>query len=394
MRDQIAPTIELPEPAPSTGQRDVVFTFSYMTWPTVTRRGWFGAEDRLLRTLLDHPRVGRLLICSHLRSLPVKVARDLLSKPVAPPPPHAKLVEPVRLRRSDPVGARALTRTYAAYDRALRRAVERHGLVDPVVVTAHPLAAGFADFAWASAVTYYAIDDWTAYPPCRRWWDDYRRSFELVRVRGRRVCAISEVVLDRIAPTGPSLVMPNGLEPDEWLDPQPAAWAAGGRRPLLVYVGTLDSRLDIDALRGLAERLPEARIVLAGPEVEPDHLAPLRALANVELRPRMPRAEVAGLLRAADVGLVPHVDSALTRGMSPLKLYEYLAAGLPVAATDLPPMRGVDPRVTLMPAGGDFAAAVQAALRQGRAPEDERLAFVAANTWRSRHERLIELALA
>src|SRR4029079_12462458 len=122
--------------------------------------------------------------------------------------------------------------------------------------------------------------------------------------------------------------------------------------------------------------------------------APLQRLDNVELHPPMPREDVAGLLWAADVGLVPHVHSRLTAGMSPLKLYESLAAGLPVAGSDLPPMRGVDPRVTLVPEGGDLAAAVRAALAQGRAGERERLEFVAANSWRGRHERLVELALA
>jgi glycosyltransferase involved in cell wall biosynthesis len=163
---------------------------------------------------------------------------------------------------------------------------------------------------------------------------------------------------------------------------------------LLVYVGTLDSRLDVAAIAQVAGALPDAHVVLAGPQAERGHLAPLEGLANVEIRPPMGRADVAGLLHAADVGLVPHVTSRLTAGMSPLKLYEYLAAGLPVAATDLPPMRGVDPGVTLVPEGGDFAAAVVASLQRGRASEADRLAFVAENAWRRRHERLIDVALA
>jgi glycosyltransferase involved in cell wall biosynthesis len=372
----------------------VIFTFSYMTWATVTRRGFFGAEDRLLRTLLEHPRVGRVLISSHMRSLPLKLARDAVTPAVPPPPPGSSLHEPVRLRRIDPRGDRALRRTYAAYSRSLRRAARRAGLVEPVVITAHPLIAGYADFSWAGPVTYYAIDDWTAHPGYRRWWPDYANAHALVRARGHRVCTISDVVLERLAPTGPAAVMPNGLEPAEWRSPAPPAWLQRDGRPLLAYVGTLDTRLDIEALTRLAGDLPDARIVLAGPAGDRGHLAPLRRFANVELRPPMPREDVAGLLSAADVGLVPHVHSRLTAGMSPLKLYEYLAAGLPVAASDLPPMRCIDDRVALVPDGGDYTAAVRAALAAGRAGEEERLAFVAANSWRGRHERIVELALA
>ena len=105
-------------------------------------------------------------------------------------------------------------------------------------------------------------------------------------------------------------------------------------------------------------------------------------------------AAVTGLIRLADVGLIPHVHSPLTEAMSPLKLYEYLAGGLPVVAADLPPVRGVDPRVALVADGAGYPDAVRAALELGRAGEDERLTFVHTNSWSARHDRLLDLALA
>lgn len=99
------------------------------------------------------------------------------------------------------------------------------------------------------------------------------------------------------------------------------------------------------------------------------------------------------MIAAADAGLVPHVRNPLTEAMSPLKLYEYLAAGLPVAAADLPPIRGVDDRVVLGPVGGNLVPAVARALELGRAPELERLAFVREHSWAGRFDALLELAL-
>lgn len=386
-----------PSVAPGATVGDVVFTFSWMTWDAAAARGWFMPDDRLAHTLLASERVRRLVVCNRIRSLPIKVMRDLLPRRTTVPFPagdRTLLVEPTRLRRTEPTDAAGLLRTGAAYDRALRRAAERLGLEAPAVITANPEVAGFAELAWARSVTYYAVDDWSAHPAHRRWWPAYREAYALIRARGRRVVAVSSVVRDAIAPCGPSAVVPNGLEPAEWQAPVAPAWVAGRRRPLLVYTGTLDSRLDVDAVLQVADRLPDASIVLAGPLTEPRHIEPLRRVANVELRAPMPRAEVAGLVHAADVGLIPHVHSPLSAGMSPLKLYEYLAAGLPVASVDLPPVRGVDPRVVLAPAGGDFADAVVTALERGRAAESERLAFVRANSWRARHDHVLDLALA
>ena len=377
---------------------DVVFVFSYVTWQAAARREWFASEDRLACTLLATDRVQRVLVCDVMRSLPVKLIRDRMNDDEAefPASERAQLLQPVRLRRSNPTSLGGVERTCRAYDRALARAVQRMGLKDPVAIVANPLVAGFSELAWARAVTFYAIDDWSAYPPHERWWPAYRESFRRVAERGRRVAAVSAEVLERVAPSAPGCVVPNGLEPAEWLgQTRPPAWVEGSARPLLVYAGTLDSRLDVKAIAGIAGALPKATVTLIGPLVEPDWFALLRDIRNVEIRPPVGRADLAGLVRSADLGLIPHLSSDLTRAMSPLKLYEYLAAGLPVLASDLAPMRGVaSARVRLVAEGGDFAAALPCALALGRAPEAERLAFLEENSWRARHEQLLDLALA
>jgi glycosyltransferase involved in cell wall biosynthesis len=389
---------------PSRG--DVVFCFSYLSWEAVARRGWFGTEDRLARGLLENERAQRLLVCDQMRSLPVVVARDLLGRlrsagqsganGTFPASPTAQLLRPVGLRREYPTSISGVERTAGALDRAADRAARRMGLVEPAVIVAHPLLAGFAKFEWAARVTFFATDDWLAYAPQRRWWPAYEESFRRVRDRGRSVAAVSGPALERIAPSGPSAVIPNGIDPDEWLErPAPAPGpGAQTEHPLLVYAGTLDSRLDVAGLSELARRMPGARLVLVGPLLDAPHVQELRAVSNVEIRPPLGRAELVALLRGADVGLVPHVDNALTRAMSPLKLYEYLAAGLPVVASDLPPMRGVDGGVTIVASGEGYAPAVDAALARGRSSEQAREDFIARNSWRMRHERLLDLALA
>ena len=377
--------------------RDVVFTFSYMTWQAAARRGWFMPEDRLARTLVSHRRVRRVLVCDLMRSLPVKLVRDLAERErvAFPDSERARLLQPVRLRRHDPTSIAGVQRAAAAYGRALAHEVQRMGLHDPVVITAHPMLAGFLECPWAQSVTYYATDDWAAYPPHRHWWPAYRESFARLARDGRRVAAVSSPVLERLAPSGPSAVIPNGLEPTEWIgDPAPPGWLGGLRRPLLLYAGSLDSRLDVEGLLAIARAFPHATVLLVGPLCDSQHLLPLRDQANVEIRPALSREAITGLIRVADVGLIPHLRSPLTEAMSPLKLYEYLAGGLPVVATDLQPMRGIDPRVTLVEGAGGYPDAVRAALELGRAEEDVRLTFVQTNSWSARHDRLLDLAFA
>jgi glycosyltransferase involved in cell wall biosynthesis len=258
----------------------------------------------------------------------------------------------------------------------------------------NPLIAGFAPLEWAQQVTFYATDDWAAHPAYRAWWPAYECAYERIRESGRAVCAVSPAIIDRIRPTGPHAIVPNGIEPSEWQGPGPAPdWYEALPRPRILYVGTLEERIDVGALRRVAEALPSASLVLVGYLADPARFSALSGLPNVHVRPPVGRADVRALVMGADVCVLPHHRNRLTEAMSPLKVYEYLAGGRPVVATDLPPVRGLDERIVLVPPGDDFAAAVQHGLSLGPAAEHERRAFLDDHAWARRHESVLEITL-
>jgi teichuronic acid biosynthesis glycosyltransferase TuaH len=381
---------------PDGGLVDVVFVFTSATWTDAQERSNSFTGDRLCQTLLAHPRVRRLLVANPFRSAPVRVARRLAGQREAAFPADARcsLYQPLRIRRHDPPGLRALERSYRDYGNRLRRAASRAGLVRPSVISMHPLVAGFAEFHWAERVTWYAEDDWAAVDQYRRWWSGIEEAYGRIRERGFPVCAVSQAIIDRLSPTGPSCVVPNGIDPKEWLDPAPGpAWFEALPRPRILYFGSLDRRLDRRSLNKVASRFEEGSVALVGPMADERHVAPLASLRNVHVMPTIPASERSSLVMAADVCVIPHIRTPLTEAMSPLKLYEYLAGGRPVVATDLPSIRGVDEHVELVGDDEDFGAAVARALARRPASEEDRLSFLAANSWQGRHELVLGLAL-
>jgi teichuronic acid biosynthesis glycosyltransferase TuaH len=374
---------------------DAIFTFDEITWDAAQKRGMCFPTDRVALALVEDPRVGRLLICNQPRSAPVRWIKDAMRPPARfPTDERVHLYQPLRLRRRDPVSIAALERSYAAYGRRLRRAASRHGLTRPAIVTAHPFVAAFAELSWAGPITLLATDDWAAHPAYERWQAAYLAAYERIAARRLRVCAVTETIVNRIEPQGPAAVVPNGVDPEEWLEiAPPPDWFAKLPGPRLLYVGTLDSRLDVDAVAAVARAWPQGSVVLAGPLADGEHLAALQGQPNVTFAGPVPRAQVASLVHAADACLVPHRRLPLTEAMSPLKIYEYLAGGGPVAATDLPPLRGIAGPLELIGPDGDFVAGVRAALARGPMAEAKRERFVAGNAWSRRTDEVLALAL-
>lgn len=388
----------IPEPNVTAASVDVVFTFSLLTWRAAMRRDFSFAEDRLAQCLVDDGRVQRLVVADRLRNMPAKLLRDgrAGAQTGFPSAANRRLISPARLGPSTPASVRGAARAVAIYERALARAARQMGMHQPAVITANPLVAGFGDFEWARCVTYYGFDDWARSPLYKRWWPLFETSYERIRGRELRVAAVSPGLLAELAPPERGTLVPNGLEPAEWRSEvvRPAC-LSGLSSPILLYTGTLDYRLRTDWLTDLARSLPEATVLLVGPTKPSCELSSLHHLHNVVVHPAIERRdEYANVIRCADIGLIPHHRTPLTDTIEPQKVREYLAGGLPVVSADLVPIRNIEDSIALVPDGGDFTGAVRTALSRDRVTEPRRLAFVDANSWRTRHENLIRLALA
>ena len=117
----------------------------------------------------------------------------------------------------------------------------------------------------------------------------------------------------------------------------------------------------------------------------------LAAEPNVHLLGPRPYERLPEVLRGADAGLIPYVRSALTDSIFPMKVYEYLAAGLPVVATELPALAGVEQVTTAADAAGFLAALERELAADSPQRRAARSAAAAAHSW---DERLREIARA
>jgi glycosyltransferase involved in cell wall biosynthesis len=162
---------------------------------------------------------------------------------------------------------------------------------------------------------------------------------------------------------------------------------AGLPRPRAVYAGSLDSWFDAALLGAVASLLPRWAFVLIGPVRAA--LRDLRGRPNVVLLGPRPYADLPAYFRHADAGLVPFVLTPLTHAIHPIKIYEYLAAGLPVVATPMEESAAIGAPIRLAAGPEAFAAALEAARSEGADAAAARSAFARRHTWDRRFEELM-----
>jgi glycosyltransferase involved in cell wall biosynthesis len=229
------------------------------------------------------------------------------------------------------------------------RAVRGLSLERPILWAYVPQAEALIDTLKPSLVIYHCVDDISAHE---------RIDSQSFLAAERRFAARADLVLAS-APelarrmrtlSNNVLFAPNVADTELFAqaleDGETDAAIAELPTPRLVFTGAI-SRLKVDV--GLLVELARARrdwslalvgpVGLGDPRTSVDELA---AEPNIHLLGARPYDELPAVLRGADAGLIPYLRNQLTDSIFPMKVYEYLAAGLPVVSTPLPALEGVE----------------------------------------------------
>jgi glycosyltransferase involved in cell wall biosynthesis len=261
----------------------------------------------------------------------------------------------------------------------------------PVALTTIPIVADLVGALPVSRWVYYCVDDFSLWPgldsgPLRRMEADLVAKVD-------QIVAVSETLRQKLRHMGrESELLTHGVELEFWRSPAAPPPLDGLERPLIVFWGAIDRRMDLQFLRRLAADLTQGSIVLAGPEADPDP-----ALADIPRIHRLgsvPFGTLPGLARAAAALVMPYADLPVTRAMQPLKLKEYLATGQPVVVRDLPATAAWADCADVVSTPEAFSESVRLRLQTG-IPEGQRQARarLVYESWAGKAAQLEQWAL-
>jgi len=262
-----------------------------------------------------------------------------------------------------------------------------------------PFSAPLAAQLKSSAVIYECVDEFRA-----------AKGFVLSSVVGEMeeallksadVCIVTQesLLLRRTNLCKNTFCVPNGADTElfqavsESVQSDPEIMK-GISPPRIGFVGHIQYWVDLKLIRYIADLHPEWNIILIGPIHPLADRSYLSGAKNIHLLGRQPQSQIPYLLNAMDVCVNPYKVDAVANHASPLKLYEYLAAGKPVVSTDMPEARKFPEDVRVAGSYDQFVKLCDEVL--ANLPETEievrrRKIRVALHSWPNRFARVNEI---
>jgi glycosyltransferase involved in cell wall biosynthesis len=214
------------------------------------------------------------------------------------------------------------------------------------------------------------------------------------------VLATSESLLEQVSPLrADAILCPNGVD-YEYFHQDAAASLPMPRdltlmfeqgKPIVLYYGALARWFDYELLYSAAQMRPELSFVLIGNDYDGSLPASaVLALPNVHWLGIRPYAQLPAYLRYCAVTMIPFKLTSITHATSPIKLFEYFAAGKPVVTTRMRECLRY-PGVLAADGPGEFSSQLDQALRlRDDSSYLEMIDRVAIeNTWEARAHQIL-----
>jgi glycosyltransferase involved in cell wall biosynthesis len=182
--------------------------------------------------------------------------------------------------------------------------------------------------------------------------------------------------------------VPNGVDYVHFSPPpvqRPLDLPSG--KPIIGYSGAIAPWVDWELLSVVIRENPDLNFVFIGALFQL-HRFPLK-FKNVFYLGLKNYQELPAYLHHFEIGLIPFLQTEMTKGCNPIKLYEYYATGIQVLGTPLPELLAI-PNINLESNPQLFSLRLRHLLEGKDFNKAERMAYAQANDWGERTGRMLQ----
>jgi len=283
---------------------------------------------------------------------------------------------------------RDLNRTLLRFQ--VKRAMRQLGFQRPINFVFNPAAAVVAGALGEEQILYYCVDEYTEFSGVSSS-SLAELEQQLLRQSDLVIVSAERLYQSKVRTNPRTVLIRHGVDFDHFrkaLDPETivSEEIRDLPRPVIGFFGLIADWVDLELMAAVAKRFSNGSMVLLGKSTTDTSV--LEQIPNVHLLGRKPYASLPAYCKGFDVALMPFRINELTLNANPLKVREYLAAGLPVVSTAIPEVEVLG----LCRIGQDepsFIREVELAL-QDPGPSIARSELIRSESWGARVDELRE----
>ncbi len=160
--------------------------------------------------------------------------------------------------------------------------------------------------------------------------------------------------------------------------------------PKIGYVGNLEKKIDIDLIRFIAEKKQEWQIILIGSTHANPQVLELDVLPNIHFIGVVKYHKVKAWIKEFDVAIIPHLNTAQTQAMNPLKAYVYCSLGVPVVSTKIFNLGELENYIAVADTREEFLMEIENAIKtEPHLISPELKDYLDKNSWPNRVETIV-----
>lgn len=249
----------------------------------------------------------------------------------------------------------------------IRRQLNRLGFSKPITWTFAPSSADVVGRLGESQVVYHCVDEFSAFSDAPQ--TAIQKMEETLLRKSDLVIVSASTLQESKRRWNPNThLVRHGVDYDHFrkaLDPPTAIPPELARlpRPVIGFHGLIADWIDLPLIRKMALQYPKWSIVLLGSATT--GLSQVAGVKNIHLLGKRPYESLPAYCKGFDVAILPFVVNRLTLYANPLKLREYLAAGLPVVSSDLPEVRSLGGEIRIGRSHNGFIQQVADLVQKG-----------------------------
>jgi len=318
----------------------------------------------------------------------LKKIRKFIRGPVCVAP-NLHVVTPLVIPFHDVKGVPAINAWFLAH--YIRRQARRLGMKDFQLWTFLPTTAPMIRHLKPQKVIYYCVDEWSAFSFLNGRLME-QMEMDLIRQSDVVITTAEKLYASKCHLHPKTYLVPHGVDGEHFVKAcLPCTIVPkeleGLPTPIIGFWGLIHEWIDIDLIYQVALQRPHWSFVLIGKAGVDCSI--LKKLSNVHLLGVQSYNTLPAFAKGFSIGIMPFKINRLTENVNPIKLREYLAAGLSVVSTPLPEARAYRGVVRFGANAEEFIEALDLAVKDTSEESLQmRLESVKGETWVARVDQI------